>query len=120
MNKRIKQTVIFSCALFLLASCGKGDPRKNGTAAGKAACQCYKLENAEAVNKCLSDIEKKYQDFLTDTAYINASEEQLLKCITDGVIDIANPIKEAPDSPQKETVDNKQKDDNQEKDNNKQ
>ncbi len=94
MNKRIRTTVIFSCALFLLASCSKGDPRKNGIEAGKAACQCYKLENAEDVSKCLSDIERKYQDFLTDTAYINASEEQQLKCISDGVIDIVHPIKD--------------------------
>lgn len=95
MNKIFKYTIAALSVVFFCTSCGKGDPRKNGIEAGKAQCECYKLEGAEAVDNCLSEIEKKYVDFQTDTAFINAMEEQMINCITDGVVDIVNPIKEA-------------------------
>lgn len=94
MNKRITiATALFMTAL-VLNGCGNKDPHKKGIEAGKAACECYKLDTAEEVEKCLDQIEKSNQELLTDTAYINAVETQLLECITDGVIDIVKPIKE--------------------------
>ncbi|MBP5548520.1 MAG: hypothetical protein J6X58_06500 [Bacteroidales bacterium] len=94
MNKAIKNIAILSLALLFASSCGKGDPRKKGIDAGKAACECYKLDGLEAVEGCLKKIENDNQEFLNDTAYCNAMEEQLLKCVSDGVIDIVKPIKE--------------------------
>jgi len=72
----------------LLAACGNKDPYKNGVAAGQAACDCYRLESIEEQEHCLDQIDSTYRDFLTDTAYTNAVETQMLRCISDGVLDI--------------------------------
>ena len=94
MNKQLATAVTLIGICAVLAGCGNSDPRRKGTAAGKAACECYKLEGLEAVEECLDKIERDNQAFLTDTAYTNAVEAQLLECITEGVIDIDKPIKE--------------------------
>ena len=96
MNKRFRIAAIILCTLMVVTGCGSKDPHKRGVEAGKAACECYKLEGMDAVNDCLNRIEKENQELLTDTAYTNAVEAQLLECITDGVIDMDKPIKEAP------------------------
>jgi hypothetical protein len=96
MNKRFMIATVLFGALMLTTACKGGDPHSKGVEAGKAACECYKLDGLEAVEKCLDKIERENQEFLTDTAYTNAVEAQLLECITDGVIDIVKPIKEAP------------------------
>lgn len=109
MNKRLTIVATLMAALTLTTACSNRDPHRRGIEAGKAACECYKLEGLEAVQKCLDQIEKDNQELLTDTAYINAIESQLLECITDGVIDIEKPIKEKP-SPKttiSDTVNNK-------------
>jgi len=72
----------------LLAACGNKDPYKNGVAAGQAACDCYQLESIEEQSRCLDQIDSTYREFLTDTAYTNAVETQMLRCISDGVLDI--------------------------------
>ena len=95
MNKRFAITVTLLGTCAVLAGCGNSDPRHKGTEAGKAACECYKLEGLEAVEECLDKIERDNQEFLTDTAYTNAVEAQLFECITEGIIDIDKPIKEA-------------------------
>lgn len=94
MNKRFTIAMAMLCTLLVTIGCGSKDPHKRGLEAGKAACDCYKLEGLDAVNSCLDNIEKDNQELLTDTAYINAVEAQLLECITDGIIDIEKPIKE--------------------------
>lgn len=86
---------LLSLTAFILASCNGGDPKSKGTEAGKEACKCYQLDNFEAVDSCLKKIEHENSDFLNDTAYINAMEEQMLRCASEGVIDIVKPIKEA-------------------------
>ncbi|MBO4307186.1 MAG: hypothetical protein J5848_02605 [Bacteroidales bacterium] len=93
MNKTVKTAIIISVALIACCSCSKGDPRKRGVEAGKAACECYKLNDSKEIESCLSKIENENQEILTDSAYLNAVDEQLLQCISDGVIDIENPIK---------------------------
>ena len=80
---------------LMCTSCGNKDPHKKGDAAGIAACECYRLEDADAVNACLDKIEKENQEYLTDTAFTNAMEARLLECISQGVLDIVKPIKEA-------------------------
>jgi len=97
MNKRLIVVATLMAALTLTTSCSNRDPHRRGVEAGKAACECYKLEGLDAVEKCLNDIERANQELLTDTAYTNAVEAQMLECITDGVIDIVKPIKEAPE-----------------------
>lgn len=79
---------------LLLCSCGSKDPHRRGVEAGKAACQCYQLEGLEAVSRCLDEIDKENTPFLYDTAYTNAMEQQLLNCISSGVIDAEKPIKD--------------------------
>ena len=79
---------IATAAGCLLSACGNKDPHKNGIAAGKAACECYQLATLEDQDHCLDQIDSTYQDFLTDTAYTNAVEAQLLQCISNGVLDI--------------------------------
>ncbi|MBP5189588.1 MAG: hypothetical protein J6031_01580 [Bacteroidales bacterium] len=96
MNKRLILIAAFFCVAMVLEGCSNKDPHRRGIEAGKAACECYKLDDAEAVENCLNEIEIANQELLTDTAYTNAVESQLLECITDGVIDIVKPIKEAP------------------------
>lgn len=85
---------LLSLTAIILASCNGGDPKSKGTEAGKEACKCYQLDNFEAVDSCLKKIEHENSDFLNDTAYINAMEEQMLRCASEGVIDIVKPIKE--------------------------
>ncbi len=80
--------VLFFVNLLFLAACSSGDPHKHGVAAGKAACECYKLENLDAIDACLDKIEKENSEFLTDTAYTNAVENEILDCITLGISDI--------------------------------
>lgn len=75
-------------------ACGKGNPRAKGLAAGKEACECYKLETQEEVDACLDKIEFDNKEWLHDTAFTRAMESMMLECITDGVIDIVKPIKE--------------------------
>lgn len=87
MNKIVKTLLLISAATVILSSCGNGNPRKRGTEAGKAACQCYKLDDFESIDSCLKTIEQENAEFLNDTAYTNAMEEQILRCLADGVID---------------------------------
>lgn len=103
MNKKI--TIVFSLlAVMVLASgCNNKDPQRKGTEAGKAMCECYKLNSQEEIEKCLQKIENENQEYLTDTSYLNAVEGQLLECITEGVTDIVKPIKEA-QKPAKDSV----------------
>jgi hypothetical protein len=95
MNKSVK-FIIAVCGVLTMVSCGSNDPYKKGVAAGKAACECYKMEGLEAVEQCIAKIERENQEFLNDSIYISACEEQMLNCITQGVIDADKPIKEAP------------------------
>lgn len=88
MNKIIKGAVIISAATLFLVSCNNNNPRKRGIEAGKAACECYKLEDFEAVDSCMKRIEQENAEYLNDTAYINAMEEQFIRYITEGVNDI--------------------------------
>ncbi len=101
MNKTVIISTIFVAVAALCGSCGKKDPRLMGAESGKAQCECYKLEGEEAVKKCLDDIEKKYTDYLNDTAYIEASELQMLNCISEGVVDMDKPIKDFRDTTKK-------------------
>lgn len=103
MNKSI--TLILSAVLFLFfcISCNNGNPRTKGLAAGKEACQCYKLEGLEEVSACLDKIELENKEYLSDTAFTNAMESMMLQCVSDGVIDIVKPIKEYT-TPQKDTI----------------
>lgn len=94
MTKKVATTLALFCAALVLTGCGSNDPHRRGVEAGKAACECYKLEGLEAVENCLNKIEKDNQELLTDKAYTDAVEQQLFECITDGVIDIAKPIRE--------------------------
>ena len=93
MNKALKTAATLLAATLLCIACNGKDPHSRGVAAGKAACDCYKLDGLEAIEACLNEIEANNQEFLTDTAYLNACEQQLLECITDGVVDIDKPIK---------------------------
>lgn len=88
MNKSLKTILALSAAALFFSSCTGGTPRVRGTEAGEAACQCYKLGEFEAVDSCLKVIEQDNAEFLNDTAYTNAMEEQILRCVTDDVIDI--------------------------------
>lgn len=96
MNKTVRTIIPILCLLLLCSACDTKDPHKKGIAAGKAACECYKLEGLEAVEACLEKIEQQNQEFLTDTAYLSACEQQMLECITDGITDADKPITEAP------------------------
>lgn len=87
MNKIVRTLLTLTAATIILSSCGNGNPRNRGIEAGKAACQCYNLEDFEAVDSCIKKIEQENAEFLNDTAYTNAMEEQILRCLTDGVID---------------------------------
>lgn len=98
MNKTFKLFFFVFATSLLCFSCGKKDPRLMGTESGKAQCACYQLEGEEAVNKCLDNLDKKYQEYLNDTAYIEAAEMQMLHCISDGIIDLDKPIKEILDT----------------------
>ena len=98
MNKSIKIFATVLASTLMCVSCGLKDPHSMGIEAGKAQCKCYQQEGEEAVASCLNDIELKYKDYLNDTAYIDAAETQMLRCISDGVIDIDNPIKEVSDA----------------------
>lgn len=89
MNKVIKAIVCLSISVIFLSSCSGGSPRNRGIEAGKAACECYKLEDFESIESCLKTIEQENAEFLNDSAYTNAMEEQLLRCVSDGVIDFA-------------------------------
>ena len=93
-NTTLKIATVAAIALTL-TSCGSGSPRNRGTEDGKKACQCYKLDDPDAVEKCLSEIEQNNVEFKNDTAYTNAMEEQLLRCVADGIVDIVKPIKES-------------------------
>ncbi len=94
MNKAITTSLIIGATILCLSCSGKG-PREEGLKAGKAACECYKLEGHEAVEACLNQIENEYKELMSDTAFINAMEETTLQCVSDGVIDIVKPIREA-------------------------
>ncbi len=85
MNKTIKFLFAISFASLILSSCNNGNPRKRGIEAGRTACECYKLEDFETVDSCLKKIEVENAEFLADTAYTNAMEEQLIRCVSDGV-----------------------------------
>lgn len=101
MNKTVIISAILIAVAAMCSSCGNKDPRIMGTESGKAQCECYKLEGEESVNNCLGDIEKKYSDYLNDTAYIEASEVQMLNCISEGVVDMDKPIKDYRDTTKK-------------------
>ena len=88
MNKAIRVFLCLSVSTILLSACSGNNPRNRGIEAGKAACKCYNLEGFEAVDSCLKEIERNNAEFLNDTAYTNAMEEQLILCVADGVIDI--------------------------------
>ena len=92
MNKSLSTILVLFCLTLLLAACSNKDPRKKGVAAGKAACQCYQLNDSTAIQNCLKDIEKENTPFLYDTIYINAMENELLNCISEGVIDFSKPL----------------------------
>ena len=98
MNKTFIIIGMFLAVTALCLSCGKKDPRAMGTESGKAQCACYQMESEEAVNACLNDLERKYQEYLNDTAYIEAAETQMLQCISDGVVDAEKPIKDIRDT----------------------
>lgn len=91
MNKALAIIATISMVGLFCISCGNNNPRNRGIEAGKKACQCYNLENFEAVDSCLKLIENENADFLDDTAYTNAMEEQLIRCVSEGVIDIVKP-----------------------------
>ena len=95
MNKALRITLSIAVMGLLFASCGNNNPRNRGIEAGKAACKCYQLEGFEAVESCLKEIERNNAEFLDDTAYTNAMEEEMIRCANEGVIDIVKPIKEA-------------------------
>ena len=94
MNKQIKYTLLACTALSFCVACGNGNPHVKGLAAGKEACECYKLEDQEKINACLDKIELENQEYIHDTSFTNAMESVMLECISDGVIDIVKPIKE--------------------------
>lgn len=79
--------LILPAIALLMISCSGGTPRERGKEAGKQACECYKLETFDETSACLNEIEKENADFVNDTAYINAMEEQLILCVADGVLD---------------------------------
>lgn len=95
MNKALRITLGISLLGLLCTACGGNNPRNRGIEAGKAACKCYQLEGFEAVESCLKEIERNNAEFLDDTAYTNAMEEEMIRCANEGVIDIVKPIKEA-------------------------
>ena len=99
MNKAITTSLIIGATILCLSCSGKG-PREEGLKAGKAACECYKLEGHEAVEACLNQVENEYKEFMSDTAFVNAMEETTIQCVSDGVIDIVKPIKEVSKAPE--------------------
>lgn len=105
MNKRLTYGLTLLAALTIATGCSNKDPQRKGTEAGKAMCECYKLSSSDEVEACLDKIEKEHQEYITDTAYLNAVESQLLQCITDGVMDIVKPIKEAQNPVKKAVAD---------------
>lgn len=84
---------MLSLAVLLLSSCNDSKPHRRGVAAGKAACECYQLGSLDSVISCLDKIDKDNEEFLNDTAYTNAMEQQMLECISEGIIDISKPVK---------------------------
>lgn len=94
MNKRFTLASALLALLAATSACTGKDPQRKGNEAGKAMCECYKLESSDEVETCLNKIESENQEYLTDTSYQNAVESQLLKCITEGVFDIVKPLKE--------------------------
>ncbi len=103
MNKRFTLALALLALLAATSACTGKDPQRKGNEAGKAMCECYKLESSDKVEACLNKIESENQEYLTDTSYQNAVESQLLKCITEGVFDIAKPLKETSE-PENEPV----------------
>lgn len=93
MNKIIKCLFLISVTTMLCVACNSGNPHKRGVAAGKEACECYQLNSLDSVMNCLDRIDNENKEYLNDTAYTNAMEEQMLQCISDGIIDISNPVK---------------------------
>ena len=93
MNKFFKCLFLFAGVGLLFTACHSNDPHKRGVAAGKEACECYQLNSLDSVMSCLDMIDKENQEYLNDTAYINTMEKQMLDCISEGIIDIAKPIK---------------------------
>ena len=83
MNKTFRTIGCIAVMAIVTLSCSSKDPAKKGMEAGKAACECYNLEDGEAVENCIQNIEKEYAELLNDTAFTNAMEQQLLDCIFD-------------------------------------
>lgn len=92
MNKAFKITIAIAAMGLFCVSCTNNNPRSRGIEAGKKACECYKLEDFKTVDSCLKVIEQENTEFLNDTAYTNAMEEELIRCVTEGVTDIAKPV----------------------------
>lgn len=76
----------------ILGGCGRNNPHQRGIEAGRAACECYKIDDAVEREACLDKIDSIYHDMLGDTAFTNAVEEVTIKCLTEGVNDIVKPI----------------------------
>lgn len=93
MNNRVKLILMASFLVLAVASCKSGDPHRRGIAAGKEACECYKLSGIDTVLACLDRIDAENKEYQNDTAYTNAMEQQMLNCLSEGVVDITNPIK---------------------------
>ena len=93
MNKYFKLFPAAFVAVLLFVSCNSNNPHRRGIVAGQEACQCYQLHGLDSVVSCLDRIDRENHEFLNDTAYTNAMEQQMLECISDGVIDITKPIK---------------------------
>ena len=111
MNKRLTLGMALVALLAVTVGCSNKDPQRKGLEAGKAMCECYKLESPDEVDACLNKIAKENQEYLTDTSYLNAVEGQLLECITEGITDIVKPLKETKkteNNPVADSNDNKQ------------
>ena len=90
--KTAKSISVSVLILFAAVSCNNRNPRECGYEAGKAACECYKIEDPEEREACLDIIDSTYCDFLDDTAFTTAVEKATIECLTEGVNDIVKPV----------------------------
>lgn len=105
MNKAVKMLVAGLAGVALLAGCNNKDPHHLGEMAGEASCECYRLASAEEVERCLDKIAGQYSEWQTDTAFVNAVEEKMLYCISDGIADLGKPLAESEGEADAEVLD---------------
>ena len=59
MNKRFTLALALLALLAATSACTGKDPQRKGNEAGKAMCECYKLESSDEVEACLNKIESE-------------------------------------------------------------